>query len=190
MARSSTHTEEEKATPTDTENVESDALFECPTDGCTFSFDSETELQRYLDIGNHVRRLHRESQFDYIRRRYADVVNDELSKPHFGSNYPSVSEQSGKRVSNITMGWALNKHKSTRFSTAIKAYLNDKFLIGEETGNKASPIQVARFVWKCTENEMIRVIVYLLEVTVSALNILQHTYLVLQQQKRNTVRRK
>ena len=41
------------------------------------------------------------------------------------------------------MGWALKKHKSTRFSTAVKAYLNDKFLIGEETGNKASPTQVA-----------------------------------------------
>ena len=144
MARSFKHTEEEKATPTDTENVESDALFECPTDGCTCSFDSETELQRHLDVGNHVRRLHRESQFDYIRRRYADVVNDELSKPLFGANYPSESEQSRKRVSNITMGWALKKHKSTRFSTAIKWYLNDKFLIGEETGNKASPTQVAR----------------------------------------------
>ena len=120
MARSSKHTEEEKATPTDTENVESDALFECPTDGCTCSFDSETELQRHLDVGNHVRRLHRESQFDYLRRRYADVVNDELSKPLFGANYSSESEQSGKRVSNITMGWALKKHKSTRFSTAVQ----------------------------------------------------------------------
>ena len=35
-----------------------------------------------------------ESQFDYIRRHYADVVNDELSKPLFGANYPSESEQS------------------------------------------------------------------------------------------------
>lgn len=42
------------------------------------------------------------------------------------------------------MGWALKKYKSTRFPTAVKAYLNDKFLIGEETGNKASPTQVAR----------------------------------------------
>ena len=41
------------------------------------------------------------------------------------------------------MGWALKKYKPTRFSTAVKAYLNDKFLIGEETGNKASPTQVA-----------------------------------------------
>ena len=83
------------------------------------------------------------------------------------------------------MGWALKKHKSTRFSTAVKAYLNDKFLVGEETGNKVSPTQVAREMHR--DCEMIRVIVYLLEVTVSVLNRSQHTFLVLQKQKRNTV---
>ena len=116
MARSSKHTEEEKASPTDTENVERDALFECPSDGCTSSFGSETELQRHLDVGNHVRRLHRESQFDYIRLRYADMVNEELSKPLFGANYPSESQHSGKGVSNITMGWALK-------STSLHVFL-------------------------------------------------------------------
>ena len=114
--------------------------------------------------------------------RYADLVNDKLSKPFFGAYYPSESEQSGKRVSNITMGWALKKHKSTRFSTAVKAYLNDKFLIGEEIRHRQLKLH-----GKCTENEMIRVVVYLLELTVSVLNRLQRTFLVLQQQKRNTV---
>ena len=70
------------------------------------------------------------------------MVNEELSKPLCGANYPSESQHSGKGVSNITMGWALKKHKSTRFSTAVKAYLNDKFLIGEQMGNKASQTQV------------------------------------------------
>ena len=115
-------------------------------------------------------------------RRYADVVNDKLSKPLFQANYPSESELSGKRVSNITMGWALKKHKSTRFSTAAKAYLNDKLLIGEEIRHRQP-----KLYGKCTENEMIRVVVYLLELTVSVLNRMQHTFLVLQQQKRNTV---
>lgn len=78
MAGSSKHTEGETASPTGTEDVERDTLFECPIDGCICSFDSETELQRHLDVGNHVRRLHRESQFDHIRRRYADMINDEL----------------------------------------------------------------------------------------------------------------
>ena len=35
-----------------------------------------------------------------------------------------------------------------------------------------------KLLGKCTENEMIRVIVYLVEVTVSVLNRLQHTFLV------------
>ena len=67
---------------------------------------------------------------------------------------------------------ASKKHKSTRFSTAVKAYLNDKFLIGEETGNKASPTQVAREMRRERDD---RVIVYLLEVTVWVLNRLHHT---------------
>ena len=112
------------------------------------------------------------------------MVNDELSKPLFGANYPSESEQSGKRVSNITMGWALKKHKSTRFSTAVKAYVNDKFLTGEEMGNKASPTQVAREMHRERDDKGNRL---LLVVTVSVLNRLQHTFLILQQQKRNTV---
>ncbi|KAL9956431.1 hypothetical protein ACROYT_G037906 [Oculina patagonica] len=139
MAGSAKHTEGETASPTGTEEVETDTLFECPIDGCICSFDTETELQRHLDFGNHVRRLHRESQFDHIRRRYADMINDELSKPLFAANFSCESEQSGQGVNNITMGWALKTHKSARFSETVKAYLNDRFLIGEETGNKASP---------------------------------------------------
>ena len=43
------------------------------------------------------------------------------------------------------MGWALKKqNSSSRFPEKVKAYLNDRFLIGKETGNKASPTQVAR----------------------------------------------
>jgi len=42
------------------------------------------------------------------------------------------------------MGWGLKRQKScSRFPVKVKAYLNDKFLIGEETGNKGSPTLVA-----------------------------------------------
>ena len=38
------------------------------------------------------------------------------------------------------MEWALKKQKSSlRFPEKVKTYLNDRFLIGKETGNKASP---------------------------------------------------
>lgn len=71
----SKHTKQEKASPTDIENFERDALFECPIDGCTCSFGSETELQ------------------NAPRLRYPDMVNEELSKPLFGANYRSESEE-------------------------------------------------------------------------------------------------
>ncbi|KAL9961697.1 hypothetical protein ACROYT_G030694 [Oculina patagonica] len=91
----------------------------------------------------------RSSQIDVKKRENkrnygADMINDELSKPLFAAYFSCESEQSGQGVNNITMGWALKTHKSSRFSETVKAYLNDRFLIGEETGNKASPTQVAR----------------------------------------------
>ena len=91
---------------------------------------------------------------------------------------------SGKRVSDITMGWALKKHKSTRFSTAVKAFLNDKFLIGEETGNKASPIQVAREMHRERDDKGNRLFVG--SDCLSSQQIAAY-FLVLQQPKRNTV---
>ena len=43
-----------------------------------------------------------------------------------------------------TIGKVLKKQKSSsRFPEKVKLYLNDRFLIGEETGNKASLTQVA-----------------------------------------------
>ena len=72
------------------------------------------------------------------------------------------------------MGWALKKQKSSsRFPGKDKAYLDAKFLIGEETGNKESPTQVAREMRRQRERErerereMIWAIACLLERTVS-----------------------
>ena len=126
--------------------VEGRVSFDCPIDGCICTYESHAGLQKHLDIGNHVRRLHRESQFDHIKRQYADMVSDELSKPLFSTNSKSTSAEHNRQSgSKVTMGWALKKQKSSsRFPGKVKAYLNDRFLIGEETGNKASPTQGSR----------------------------------------------
>ena len=88
--------------------------------------------------------MHRESQFDLNKRKYADIVTDELSKTLFSAE-SKRAQKNERNVSNVAMGWALKKQKSSsRFPEKVKAYLNDKFLIGEETGNKESPTQVAR----------------------------------------------
>ena len=48
----------------------------------------------------------------------------------------------------LTMGWALKSSQvgKTRFSDKQRDYLTSKFLIGEETGQKASPTQVSRLM--------------------------------------------
>ena len=40
------------------EKREGRVSFDCPIDGCICSFDSDAELQKHLDISNHVRPLH------------------------------------------------------------------------------------------------------------------------------------
>lgn len=53
-----------------------------------------------------------------------------------------VSEQS---VEVLPEGWALRStKKAARFSAKQKAYLEEKFKIGEQTGHKADPAQVAK----------------------------------------------
>ena len=45
----------------------------------------------------------------------------------------------------LQMGWALHKSRSgqTRFSDNVREYLQKKFDIGEETGRKEDPAQIA-----------------------------------------------
>ena len=84
------------------EKREGRVSFDCPIDGCICTYESHAGLQKYLDIGNHVRRLPRESQFDLIKRQYAVMVSDELSKPLFSTNSKSTSDR--QSVSKVTMG--------------------------------------------------------------------------------------
>ena len=51
------------------EKREGRVSFDCPIDGCICTYESHAELEKHLDIGNHVRRLHSESQFDHIKRQ-------------------------------------------------------------------------------------------------------------------------
>jgi len=45
----------------------------------------------------------------------------------------------------LSQGWALKSpKKSTRFNDAQKRYLEDKFVLGQETGHKLDPARVAR----------------------------------------------
>ena len=58
------------------------------------------------------------------------------------------------------MGWALKKqNSSSRFPVKVKPYLNGRFLIGEETGNKPSPTQVPREMRRVKDDKGDRLLV-------------------------------
>ena len=82
--------------------------FDCTIDGCVRGYEPVAGLQKQLDVGSHVFRLHRESQFDHIKRQYANMVRDELSRPFFNMNSNSKSapstDQNRQHVSKVPIG--------------------------------------------------------------------------------------
>ena len=102
-------------------------------------------MQRHLDCGKHVRALESETMLDKAVRGYAARLEGQFtSVPQFGED--TTSTDAPARQSRLQMGWALKLAQTTRarFSDKQKEYLTNKFLIGETTGQKANPAQVAR----------------------------------------------
>ena len=122
-------------------------LFECSVPGCTEAFDSFSDLELHLDVGQHNnKQLPSESVYDRVRRDYAakfasvDLAQNVTSRV----TLPSSSETPNRQP--LEMGWAISKAHtaSTRFSKKVKDYLTGKFVIGERTGRKADPAQVEK----------------------------------------------
>ena len=81
----------EKNADTIAEDRKGRVEFDCPTDGCVRGYETVAGLQKHLGVGSHVFRFHRESQFDHIKRQYANMVSEELSRPLFNMNCNSKS---------------------------------------------------------------------------------------------------
>ena len=82
----------------------------------------------------------RHSLLDKAKILYAEKLQaGSISQPFIAG-----SELSEESVQALPQGWALRSTKKAgRFSAKQKAYLDDKFKIGEQTGFKADPAQVA-----------------------------------------------
>ena len=52
---------------------EDGALFACTEEGCIKVYQSFAALQRHLDLGKHQIRLERETQYDQVKRRWAET---------------------------------------------------------------------------------------------------------------------
>ena len=109
--------------------------------------------QRYSNLENHIMfgqcclRPHRKyNLLDQAALLYAEklTVGDSATLV--------VQAEQCEAVKSLQKGWALKGSKTARFMEDQRKYLGDKFRIGQETGHKADPEQVAREMrYACNE---------------------------------------
>ena len=128
--------------------TEKEGIFPCPDSGCLMIFEKFDVLESHLDVGDHTPgKLKMESTFDKLRREWAQkfsTVNQVKKSPSADSSTATASKSTGSRCE-LPLGWALQSPRrgATRFSSKVREYLTAKFDIGEKTGDKADPTQVA-----------------------------------------------
>ena len=116
-------------------------LFSCPVEGCVSTFQRHCNLERHMHYGKCKFVEERHSRLDKAKILYAE----KLQEGSISQLFIAGSELSEQSVQALPQGWALRStKKAARFSAKQKAYLDDKFKIGERTGFKADPAQVAQ----------------------------------------------
>lgn len=138
-----------KPTGKDDEDEEELGIFLCPEEGCASEFLTYNGLDKHLATGSHKFRISSTVPLsDIIKKKWADKFESN-SQPDCTRKDPlSLSEKqetssTGTSPSNSSEGWALKFRKNVRFSAKVRSYLNEKFTIGEITGNKFDPQTVA-----------------------------------------------
>lgn len=129
---------EQNIAPADNEHA---GLFSCPVEGCVSTFQRHCNLERHMHYGKCKFVEERHSLLDKAKILYAEKQQEGSSAQPFIAG----SELSEQSVQALPRGWALRStKKAARFSAKQKAYLDEKFKIGEQTGLKADPAQVAQ----------------------------------------------
>jgi len=119
-------------------------IFSCNEIGCVLTFRSEAEAVAHMDTGKHVRQVEKESLYDSVRKKWADIVTGVQPRNQLPSSggEQSISDTQAERQ---PRGWALKATKKpSRMSDKVKAYLVECFDAGVQSGLKANPIEVAK----------------------------------------------
>ena len=100
-------------------------------------------MQRHLDFGKHLIVLQCETLLDRAIVAYTESLQRETAEiPHLNT----ASKQASPHCSaTLPMGWAL---KSGASQVRFMPSLNTKFILGEQSGQKADPGSVARAIMR------------------------------------------
>ena len=130
--------EEQNIASADNEHA---GLFSCLVEGCVSTFQRHCNVERHMHYGKCKFVEERHSPLDKAKILYTEKLQEGSSAQPFITG-SELSEQSAQA---LPQEWALRStKKAARFSAKQKAYLDDKFKIGEQTGFKADPAQVAQ----------------------------------------------
>lgn len=122
-------------------------IFSCSESTCILTFKSEREAQAHMDTGRHVRELESVSLYDTIRKKWAERVTGISNVVRPTPENFVEEEEAGQSITTDarSMGWALKvSKKRPRLGEKVKAFLIEKFEMGERSGNKADPLSVSR----------------------------------------------
>ena len=108
-------------------------LFSCPVECYVNTFQRDCNLERHMKYGRCNFLEERHSVLDKAKILYAEKLQEGSSAQTFIAG----SERSEPSVQALPQGWALRSMKKA-------AYQDEKFKIGEQTGFKADPAQVAQ----------------------------------------------
>jgi len=88
----------------------------------------------------------REGLKDKLRRDWVDRFKTISLNSSSQSGIPNEGELKITSQNSLQMGWALHKYRrgNTRFSDKVREYLQKKFNIGQDSGRKEDPVQVAK----------------------------------------------
>ncbi|KAK3730271.1 hypothetical protein QZH41_016443, partial [Actinostola sp. cb2023] len=120
-----------------------DRLFQCPNEGCIKVYQRHSGLENHLSYGKCELQEERHTLLDKAKSLYHEKLMEGATA---GASLPpnTVDAQASYDVP-PTQGWALKfTRKATRFNDSQKKYLDEKFGIGQQTGHKLDPANVAR----------------------------------------------
>ena len=118
------------------------AIYSCPQDGCTRTFQQHAALERHLSFEKCTKSVERETMLDQAKEQYVTRVLEGVGKI---PALTSISVSTTKTTEELKEGWALKQVKKPyRFNEKQKSFLVSKFNVGQDTGHKMDPEIVAR----------------------------------------------
>jgi hypothetical protein len=136
------------------ESGKENGLFSCPFEGCIKTFQRHANLEHHMSYGKCQLQPEKRTLLDQAKVIYRQKLLEGASEQPLLSAISNTSQPSSDRMNTLSQGWALKTSKTgKRFNNNQRGYLDEKFALGQGTGIKADPEQVARDMRRAkTEN--------------------------------------